>query len=51
MSEHENEIAARIAEALKILPLEKKEHWLGYAEGVMDMATKLHQEGKEKSPA
>ena len=44
MSEKEKEIATRIAEAIKVLPQDKKERWLGYAEGVTDMAARRQQE-------
>ena len=50
MSEKEIEIAIKIAEAIKVLPMEKKEWWLGYAKGVVDMSDR-YQEQENKSPA
>lgn len=47
MSEKEQEIATRIAEAIKVLPPDKKERWLGYAEGVTDMAARHQQEAAQ----
>ena len=47
MSEKEMEIAIRIAEAIKILPAEKKERWIGYAEGVVDMANRCLESKSE----
>ena len=49
MSEKEKEIAKRIAEAIKVLPAEKRERWLGYAEGVMDRAERRQQEAQQAS--
>lgn len=38
MSANEKEIARSITEAVSILPAEKREYILGYAEGVIAMA-------------
>lgn len=48
MSEREMTLAESIAEAMKILPAEKKEYLLGYAEGVAAMAARS---GKDAKPA
>jgi len=46
MNEREKEIAYKMAEAIRVLPPNKVERWLGYAEGVMDMAAKNQEENK-----
>ena len=43
MSTKEKEIVRNITEAVSILPEEKREYILGYAEGVLAMAEQLRQ--------
>lgn len=51
MSEREVEIAVRMAEAFKVLPEKKKEWWLGYAEGVIDMDERQRQPDQASASA
>lgn len=45
MTKAEKTIGKRLGEALKVLPLEKKEYLAGFAEGVAAMAKKLEEKG------
>lgn len=40
MSEREKEILGKLAEVFPLLPKEKQEYFLGYAEALADMAAK-----------
>ena len=48
MSEKEKQLAETIAKTLAILPDEAKAHWMGYAEGVADMAQAMKAQRKEE---
>jgi hypothetical protein len=50
MSEKERSAAAQLAQAFELLPENKKEYLLGYAEGVSAMA-KRQEEVKNDKPA
>ena len=47
MSEREKALAESIAEAVKVLPAEKKEYLLGYAEGVAAMAARSSADAQQ----
>lgn len=49
MSEKEKDTLTKIAEAFKMLTPEKKERWIGYAEGVLDATERRHQEPQQAS--
>lgn len=49
MSAKEKEIARSITEAVSILPEDKREYILGYAEGVIAMADQLRK--SDQAPA
>lgn len=48
MSEKEKQLAETIAKTLVVLPEEAKAHWMGYAEGVADMAQAMKTQRKEE---
>lgn len=48
MSEKEKQLAETIAKTLAVLPEEAKAHWMGYAEGVADMAQAMKAQRKEE---
>lgn len=48
MSEKEKQLAETIAKTLAVLSEEAKAHWMGYAEGVADMAQAMKAQRKEE---
>lgn len=49
MSEKESKIAQTMADALAVLPEEKKEYFLGFAEGVAAMADQVKAKPQQES--
>lgn len=51
MSEQEKKLAEQLMKTLAQLPETAKAHWLGYAEGVADMAAKAAAEKEQHMEA